>query len=287
MQELPLGVADFPTIRRDNLLYVDKTAKLLALIQTGRRYFLARPRLFGKSLLISTLQAMFSGESTLFAGLAAEEFVKECAKHPYPVLCFDMSELNTKSAAKVESVLYELVSDFAKKYEVVLEDQELETRFSSLLENLAARFGQVVILVDEYDRPLLECHDNKDLAREITQVLYTFYRLFKVNGRHIRFLMLTGILDFTSTGVFDVLNNIEDISADVAYADLCGYTQYELEKYFFHFIDHAIKKENISVKEFLEKLCGTCQRYSFAGKIQVYTPFCILKAFKKNLALNI
>ena len=179
MQAVPIGIQDFAKIRRKNYLYVDKTAKLEKMILDGSAYFLARPRRFGKSLTLSTLEAMFRGQAELFKGLSAEQWVRECAQHPFPVLSFDLSTVNSKSALTVEKSLQEKIRRLAKAYALTLSSETIEERFSELIEGIYASFGHVVVLIDEYDKPILDNILALNAAREIREVLRSFYIVLK------------------------------------------------------------------------------------------------------------
>ena len=218
MQVLPIGIQDFVQMRKDNLLYIDKTGKLLELIQNGRRYFLSRPRRFGKSLTLSTLDAMFSGKADLFEGLKAEEWVTEQAKHPSPVLRLDMSI----STSNLENSLMEMILRAARKHKVTLHSESLSGRFVELIEGIFESDGHVVILIDEYDKPILDNISDLDKANEKREVLRSFYTVLKSCDEYLRFVMLTGISKFSKVGVFSTLNNLHDISMLSAYGDIEG-----------------------------------------------------------------
>ena len=250
MQVLPIGVQDFVQMRTDNLLYVDKTGKLLELIQNGRRYFLSRPRRFGKSLTLSTLDAMFSGKAALFKGLHAEEWVTEQAKHPSAVLRFDMSI----SASNLESSLMEMIFRAARKHKVTLHSETLGGVFVELIEGIFESYGPVVILIDEYDKPILDYINDLAKANEMREVLRSFYTVLKSCDEYLRFVMLTGISKFSKVGVFSTLNNLEDISMDKQYGDIVGYTQQELELYFADRITDAATRIKITPQNLLSRL---------------------------------
>ena len=229
MQALPIGVQDFVQLRQDNLLYVDKTARLLELIKNGRRYFLSRPRRFGKSLTLSTLDAMFSGRKELFKGLAAEQWVTQQSKKPSQVLRFDMSALKTTDSLTIEQALVEMISRTARKRNIALHSQSMTGMLIDLIEEIYAVNGHVVVLIDEYDKPILDNLSHFKKANEMRELLRSFYTVLKSCDEYLRFVMLTGISKFSKVGVFSAMNNLLDISMMENYGEIAGYTQQELE----------------------------------------------------------
>ena len=199
MQTLPIGIQDFVQLRQDNLLYVDKTARLLELIENGRRYFLSRPRRFGKSLTLSTLGAMFSGYQELFKGLAAEQWVIQQSENPLPVLRLDMSSLGSYSNREG------LNRNLVQRLEEIAEDNELELKTVSdcegmlrqLIRSVFKRRGSVVVLIDEYDKPILDNLSDIKKADEMREVLRSFYNVLKSCDEYLRFVFITGISKFS------------------------------------------------------------------------------------------
>ena len=212
MQTLPIGVQDFVQLRQDNLLYVDKTARLLELINDGRRYFLSRPRRFGKSLTISTLDAMFSGRKDLFSGLATEQWVNEQSENPSSVLRFDMSALKSASSIITEQALIDMISRAARKRNIALHSQSMTGILIDLIEGLYTVNGHVVVLIDEYDKPILDNLSDIKKTDEIREVLRSFYTVLKSCDEYLRFVFITGISKFSKMGVFSAMNNLQDIS---------------------------------------------------------------------------
>ena len=284
MKVLPIGVQDFVQLRQDDLLYVDKTAKLLELIQNGRRYFLSRPRRFGKSLTLSTLDAMFKGEAELFEGLKAEEWVKKQAEKPSQVLRFDISGLGAfSSAAEFENAIIEELSNIA-------EDRKLDIKIASscgmmlknVIRSLYKKQGLVVILIDEYDKPILDNITNLKKANEMREVLRSFYTMIKSCDDYLRFVFITGISKFSKIGVFSAMNNLVDISLDQEYGDITGYTQDELKFYFRDWIDSASQKMEISPDSLLVRLKDYYDGFSFDGFTRLYNPFSIMLCLNKG-----
>ena len=279
MRVLPIGVHDFVQMRQDNMLYVDKTAQLQSLIETGRRYFLSRPRRFGKSLTVSTLGAMFSGRLELFRGLAAEEWVNKQAGHPAPVLRFDMSVMDNSSSEGLKQSLRENVILKAVGWGIELRSTMLNIMLMELLAGLYKSYGQVVVLVDEYDKPILDNLSDLKKANEMREVLRSFYTALKSCDEYLRFVLLTGISKFSKTGIFSAMNNLLDISMDKHYGDIAGYTQYELESYFADRLTDWAEQMHISREELLERLKDYYDGFSFDGTTRIYNPFSILNFF--------
>ena len=276
LQELPIGVQDFVAMRQDKLLYVDKTARLQELVTNGRRYFLSRPRRFGKSLTLSTLDAMFSGKVELFKGLAAEKWVAEQSKHPSPVLRFDMSLMKSSNADGLEQTLMETINRLALELELKTPSKTLEGMFQDILLNLYKRDGKIVVLIDEYDKPMLDNIGNIEKANAVRQVLRSFYTVLKGCDDYLRFVMLTGISKFSKTGVFSAMNNLQDISMNRRYGDIVGYTQEELEKTFVNWITQTANELSLDRRELLGKIKDYYDGFSFDGETQLYNPFSIL-----------
>ncbi len=281
MKKLPIGVQDFVQLRQDNLLYVDKTARLLELIENGRRYFLSRPRRFGKSLMLSTLDAMFRGRKEYFKGLAAEEWVTRQSENPSPVLRFDISSLKLTDSVTIEQALSEMIERTARRNKVELHSQSMTGKLIDLIEEISSQ-GQVVVLVDEYDKPILDNLSNIKKAHEMREVLRSFYTVLKSCDEYLRFVLITGISKFSKMGVFSAMNNLEDISMDKSCGDIAGYTQGELEYYFADWLEAASADMGITHDELIERLRDYYDGFSFDGRTRLYNPFSILQCLKKG-----
>ena len=286
MKELPIGLQDFETLRRENMLYVDKTERLLELVTKGRRYFLSRPRRFGKSLTLSTLEAMFSGQAELFKGLSAEKWVIEQAKNPFPVLRFDMSGLDIQTPQNLQISIKEVVRRFARKFQVEITSETLNGMFTDLLMEIHENYGAVAVLIDEYDKPILDNINHLGQANKMREVLRSFYVTLKSCDKYLRFVMPTGISKFSKVGVFSALNNLEDISMDERYGDIVGYTQRELENYFSSWIDNLSDKMKLTREALLERLKDYYDGFSFDGVTRLYNPFSILQCLAKGRLSN-
>ena len=281
MQKLPIGIQTFEDIRNEDFVYVDKTKHLFNLVRKKGVYFLSRPRRFGKSLTLSTLEAMFQGKAELFKGLYVEEWVKEQAKHPNPVIRLDMSVL--KSYNSIEELNEYLVNQlkvclFLNNYNVSI-DEKADIFFVNIITKLYHEFGSVVVLIDEYDNPITDNMDNLEQAEKVRKYLRSFYLNLKTYSKYLRFVMITGISKFTKAGVFSGLNNLEDISLDKNYGDMLGYTQKELENNFGEWIDNAKNELSMSREELLEKIKEYYDGFSFDGITKVYNPFSVLNFF--------
>ena len=282
MQLLPIGIQSFQNIRdKDyNYLYVDKTEKLLQLVKTKNSYFLSRPRRFGKSLTISTLEAMFKGKAELFKGLYAEDWVKKQAKHPNPVIKLDMSNLSDyENKEKLNKSLVNDLKHYTYLYKLDIAVEEAKEMFKQIIYALYEKYGQVVVLIDEYDKPITDNINDLEKAGEIRDSLKSFYTVLKSNSDYLRFVMLTGVSKFSKAGVFSGLNNLQDISMKEEYSDIVGYTQKELEDDFKDWIEKATQKLSLTKEELLAKIKRHYDGFSFDGKTRVYNPFSILNFF--------
>ena len=284
MKKLPIGVQDFVKIREQNYLYVDKTAKLLELIEQGERYFLSRPRRFGKSLMLSTFGAMFRGRNELFDGLAAEQWVTRQSEHPSPVLRLDMSGLRAYSSGEeLNLVIVKGLEDFNLLNDIdVPVEQTAGGMLLRTIHTLYKQRGAVVVLVDEYDKPILDNLPNLKRANEMREVLRSFYTVLKSCDEFLRFVFITGISKFSKMGVFSAMNNLEDISMDRQYGDIAGYTQTELECCFDDWLNSTSADIGINRDELLAQLREYYDGFSFDGRTKLYNPFSILQCLKKG-----
>ena len=282
LKELPIGIQSFERLRKGNYLYVDKTDKLLHLIAKGERYFLSRPRRFGKSLTLSTLEAMFNGRNELFNGLAAEKWVNEQSKAPSAVLRLDISTCEDETTDIFKQSLHEMLSRSARRFNVELYSQTITGIFQDLIEGIYKNKGPIVVLIDEYDKPILDSINDLKKAEALRSILRSFYSVLKSCDECIRFILLTGISKFSKVGVFSALNNLEDISMDEQFNDIVGYTQTELEYFFNDRITNVALKLKITETELLERLQEYYDGFSFDGKTRLYNPFSIMQCLKKE-----
>ena len=287
MRKLPIGIQHFENIRLNNYLYVDKTKQILNLIENGECYFLSRPRRFGKSLTLSTLEAMFQGKAELFKGLYAEEWVKEQAKHPNPVIKLDMSCLDSfETKEKLNKSLVTDLKHCAYLYKLdIAEEEAPKAMFKKVVFALYERLGAVVVLIDEYDKPITDNINNLEKAEEMRETLSDFYSALK-GSPYIKFVMVTGVSKFSKAGVFSSLNNLKDISMVSKYGDIVGYTQQELEENFVEWIEKSSQKLSMSRKELLDKIQEYYDGFSFDGLTRVYNPFSVLNFFDESKFRN-
>ena len=295
-RKIPIGVQSFEVMRNDKFLYVDKTPFLFKLAHSNRVYFLSRPRRFGKSLFLSTLKNYFLGQKELFKGLYLEkaeekraEIEKTDAWIEYPVLYMDFNV----GRYDLEGALAESLDYFLKKQEKIYglknEGDSFGKRFQSLIETAYNKTGrQVVILVDEYDKPLLQTMGvNEALNEEYRNTLKAFYSVIKTCDQYIRFAFLTGVTKFSKVSIFSDLNNLQDISMLNDYAEICGLTQAEIEKTFKPEIERLAKNTKNSYDKMLEELKKRYDGYKFSilGE-SVYNPFSILNTFNSGELKN-
>ncbi len=279
LPELPIGVQTFSLIRENGLLYVDKTALLAELASRPRRIFLCRPRRFGKSLTVSTLASMFAGKAELFKGLAAEAWLKKQAQKPNPVVWLDMSRMTDDSPETLRASLLKHLARIGKTYGVPVAGPFIEDALGDLIRALFQKFGPVVVLIDEYDKPVLDAVEEPQKAEAMRSVLASFYARLKGCDASLRFVMLTGISKFSPPGVFSSMNHLKDISMDARYGTIVGFTQEEIEASFAGWIDATAEKRRVSREELLSKMKDFYDGYSFDGVTKVYNPFSVLNFF--------
>ena len=285
LRNLPLYFQDFEDLRRKNYLYVDKTQYLAQLVTRYKDFFLSRPHRFGKSLFLSTLRAYFEGKKELFKGLyieqAEEAIARRQNREPWevsPVLYFDLNAKDYESRDTLLRRLIAQLSEMEKRYEVEKGGEDPEDRFIYLIKALYQNTGkQVVILVDEYDKPLLETVDDEVLNKEIRSLLKAFYEVLKQCDRYIRFAFLTGITKFSKTTLFSGVNNLIDITLEDDYAGICGFTEAELDL-FAPEIELLAEKQKSSVEKTRARLRKEYDGYCFAEEGEhVYNPYSLLK----------
>ena len=282
--KLPIGIQTFEEIISDGNVYVDKTKHLVNLIDTGKIYFLARPRRFGKSLTVSTFDALFSGNKKLFKGLYAEEFLNRPGFQPSPVIRLDMSDITTNMGLEVlESSMQRLTRDVARKLDVNLPDMLSSGDLLSELIVLAAeKYKQkVVLLIDEYDKPYTDFFNKPDMADKIRDVLRNYYSRIKAKDEYIRFTFITGISKFTKMGVFSTLNTPKDISMMPEYAEICGYTEEEIIRYFPDYLEDTAEYMKISIPELIQRMRDYYNGFTFdrEAKVRLYNPYSTLLFF--------
>ena len=282
-KKYPIGIQDFEKLRKEGYCYIDKTSCVYDLVQKGSYYFLSRPRRFGKSLLISTIEAYFEGKKDLFEGLAIAGLEKEWKK--YPVLHLDLNTQKYGSEKSLMTLLEENVVGWEAKYGRNAAEVGRERRFAGVIRRAHEMTGErTVILVDEYDKPLLQTIDNEQLQGAYRTLLKAFYGALKSEDAHIRFAMLTGVTKFGKVSVFSDLNNLQDISMDERYADICGISEAELSENFSDDIRNLAEANGQSLEEACIALKERYDGYHFNPwtPYGLYNPFSLLNTFAKN-----
>lgn len=277
----PIGIQSFDQIIEDGYVYVDKTELVYNLVHEGKIYFLSRPRRFGKSLLVSTLKNYFKGRKELFSGLAMERLEKEWAV--YPVFHVDFNSTNFLLPGELEKKLNFLLGTWEKMYGLPERREELGQgdRFVEILRSAHQQTGRrAVVLIDEYDKPILDVLDvDSSLEERHRNVLKAFYSVFKAADEHLQFVLLTGVTKFSQVSVFSGFNQPKDISMDGRYETLCGITQDELERYFRQPVADMAVEYRCTPDEMMNRLKLQYDGYHFSDRLtDVYNPFSLLNA---------
>jgi len=286
LRKLPFsGVQTFSDVINDFAVYVDKTAYIHSFISNYKTVFLSRPRRFGKSLTCSTINDIFENKKDLFKGLAIEALPWEWKE--YPVIHLAMSAENfTAGKERLISLINGHLEYHAKKYGVNLPNDFISKKFKTLLEALYASKGKVCIIIDEYDSPLLDTLNYPQIHNDIKEELRGFYKVLKDCDQYIQFTFITGVTKFSQVSLFSGMNQPEDISFNLNYAALCGFTQRELETYFEPEINEFAKK-NDGRENYLAKLKDFYNGYRFSEDAEsVYNPISIMKHFGNNGKFN-
>jgi hypothetical protein len=287
-KKLPIGIQSFEQLIREGAVYVDKTKNIYEILKPGfGAYFLSRPRRFGKSLLVSTLEAIFKNKRHLFKGLwlDSSEYVWE----EFPVIKIDMSAVEKSTSERLYSGLKSAVLANASKEEINLDENKAPSLlFQELISALVKKYNQqVVILIDEYDDPIIRHINDPEMARKNREVLQDFYKIMKSESENLRFVFLTGVSKFAKTSIFSGLNNLLNISLSDKYSALLGYTQEELETYFPECISDLAESHSLSVSEILNKIKFWYNGYRFSkAENKVYNPFSCLLLFEKKEFMN-
>lgn len=287
-RKMPIGTQSFKVLRDNRYVYVDKTQHLYQLISQGRVYFLSRPRRFGKSLFLSTLKAYFLGQKELFKGLYLEKAEEELAVREkreswleYPVLYLDLNASNYNVPESLTIKLDDHLTLWEELYGTASSEKDFSSRFIGVIRRVYKKTGrQVVILIDEYDKPLLDTIDNPDLNNTYRDILRAFFSVIKSSDEYIRFAFLTGVTRFSKVSVFSGLNNLRDISFLSDYSGICGITEGELEANFAPEIETLASSLTLSVQETLSILKKWYDGYLFSESGEnVYNPFSLLNTF--------
>ncbi len=277
----PIGIQNFEKLRKGGFFYVDKTALIYRMVKTGSYYFLSRPRRFGKSLLLSTLDAYFQGKKELFEGLAMEKLEKDWIQHP--VLHLDLNIEKYDRPESLDNILEKTLAGWEKLYGAEVSERSFSLRFAGVVRRAYEQTGQrVAILVDEYDKPMLQAIGNEDLQKSFRDTLKPFYGVLKTMDGCIKFGILTGVTKFGKVSVFSDLNNLIDISMDEKYVALCGITEQEIYDNFREDLQELADKQKMSFEEAAHELKVCYDGYHFVeDSIGIYNPFSLLNTFYK------
>ena len=277
----PIGIQNFEKIRQDGYFYIDKTALVYQMVKTGSYYFLSRPRRFGKSLLISTLEAYFQGKKELFEGLAVEKLEKDWIK--YPILHLDLNIEKYDTPESLDKILDSSLTAWEKIYGAEPSERSFSLRFAGIIQRACEKTGRrVAILVDEYDKPMLQAIGNEALQKQFRDTLKPFYGALKTKDGSIKFALLTGVTKFGKVSVFSDLNNLKDISMDERFVDICGVTETEIHENLENELKELAQKQKMSLEEVCRELKVCYDGYHFVeNSIGIYNPFSLLNTFDK------
>lgn len=278
----PIGIQDFEDLQRNGYAYVDKTNFVYKLADEGKYYFLSRPRRFGKSLFLSTLEAYFQGKKELFEGLAIYDLETEWKK--YPIFHIDLNTANFREKDSLYTVLNDYLTTWESKYGTRESEATLALRFKGVIARAAEKEGcGVVILIDEYDKPILQTLRDPELQAEHHAQLKAFYSVLKTQDRYIKFAFLTGVTKFGKVSVFSDLNNLTDISMDHRYISICGMTEKELLTNFKEGIGELASANEDNETETIDKLRMRYSGYHFEeNSEEIYNPFSVLNTLANS-----
>ena len=278
----PIGIQNFEKIRKEGYVYIDKTALVYKLVKSGTYYFLSRPRRFGKSLLVSTMEAYFKGKRELFKGLAMEQLEKDWVE--YPVLHIDLNIGRYLEPKDLDVILHQHLNKWEAQYGISQKYDDFGARFSDVIDAVVSQTGRrVVILVDEYDKPIVNNLRNEPLVDYYRKTLQGFYSVLKAKDGQIRFGFLTGVSKIGKMSVFSGLNNLRDISMLPEYSDICGISEEDLHKYFDDSVAELAAANNLSIEECYGKLKDMYDGYHFSEESDgMYNPFSLLNTFGSN-----
>ena len=272
----PIGIQNFEKIRKEGYVYVDKTALMYKLVKSGSYYFLSRPRRFGKSLLISTLEAYFEAKRDLFEGLAVDALEKDWVKRPVLHLDLNIGKYDTPDS--LDKILNETLDYWESLYGTRSAETTLALRFAGVVGRAYEQSGErVAILIDEYDKPLLQAIGNEELQREFCNTLKPFYGVLKTMDGCIKFALLTGVTKFGKVSVFSDLNNLNDISMDEPFISICGITEKEIHLNFEEDLHELAAAQKMTYQEVCNELKACYDGYHFTENTDgIYNPEYIL-----------
>ncbi|MFN8672479.1 MAG: AAA family ATPase [Candidatus Sericytochromatia bacterium] len=285
LKGLPLSRQTFKIIIEENKLYVDKTEEIYKLLENGGgAYFLSRPRRFGKSLLVSTLESIFKGEKELFKDLYIYDKIDF---KKYPVIKLSLNDLKYSEGTKeFKDSLLDQLNDIYKSYNIKRETDDYKLAFKNLIQELS-KIEKVVLLIDEYDKPIIE-YLGKDIerAKEMIDILKNFYETIKANDQYLHFVFLTGVSKFSKTSIFSTLNNLVDMTINKKYANIVGISEKDLYSYFDEHINVLAKENELTIDEMKIRLKNWYNGYSWDGKNFLYNPYSLLNVFDSGEIKN-
>ncbi|GHT54810.1 ATPase AAA [Bacteroidia bacterium] len=277
MKELPIGIQSFEDLRSNDYLYIDKTEDIYRLVTSSKVVFLSRPRRFGKSLLVSTLEELYTSNQSLFEGLYIYD-KWDWTQH-YPIIRIDWTSIEHGSREEMERSMSTFLKRQAKLEKIKLVSEYASDCFAELIELLHRKKGnKVVVLIDEYDSPILDTMGKPD-AEAVREFLQNFYKRLKATDNHLKFVFMTGITKVAKVSIFSALNSLKDITLNDKYASICGYTQEELERNFSEYIDETAVHVKMTREDLLAKIRKWYDGYTWDGKTSVYNPFSTLPFF--------
>ena len=284
MKKLPIGIQTFSEIRQGGYLYIDKTEQIHRLLDSGKYYFLSRPRRFGKSLTLSTIREIYEGNKALFEGLWIES--KWDWSQVRPVVHIQFNEIGYNTGG-LEAALHKTLDEQAARHGLTLTERTYDQKFRELIRELSSLKGKVVLLIDEYDKPLIDYLEKDQLptAFEHQRILKNFYSIIKSADPYLEFLLITGVSKFSKVSVFSDLNNLNDITLNPRHATLVGYTQSELEAYFQEWIQNTLQEmpEEATATSLLAQIKEWYNGYTWNGRDYVYNPFSVLNFFASGV----
>lgn len=287
LRKFPIGIQSFEFLREQGYLYVDKTALIYQLVTMGKPYFLSRPRRFGKSLLLSTLEAYFRGRRDLFKGLAIEQMEKDWLE--YPVLHLDLNAEKYDTRERLYDMLERQLNTWEELYETKGEGITHSGRFMTVIRRAYEKTGRrVVVLIDEYDKPLLRSFHDEKLQQDFRETLTAFYTVLKSADPWLQFVFITGVTKFAQMGIFSNLNQLNDISFNLRYATLCGMTQTEIETTFAPELENLGQVNRLNATETINILARQYDGYRFSEDQAegVFNPFSVLSALSEGKLRN-
>jgi Predicted AAA-ATPase len=283
MKKLPIGIQTFEKIRDGGFLYVDKTEQIFRLITGGGYFFISRPRRFGKSLTLSTIKSVYAGHRALFEGLWIENHWDWTKIHP--VIHIQFNEIGYATNG-LEEALYDALAYQAAKFGLTLTAKGYDRQFAELIERLSEKSGKVVILIDEYDKPLIDYLEKTELPKAFAhqKILKNFYSILKSADPYIEFLLITGVSKFSKVSIFSDLNNLEDLTLHPRFGTLTGYSQQELESVFPEHLAETLRAfPGETTQTLLQQIKSWYNGYTWNGRDYVYNPFSILNFFSQSV----